>query len=485
MGTESRHLLGRFWLPSQPDRQLTGWLDLSGTRPIVTLNGQLTPAVEWKPTTDGNSIIGHPASEGFGTDPGVTIHGSLAEGSQKEVTIFNAITRSRTYEGIPIGEEIGGVHVLQGTWAVRGGLLTPDEKIVSASLRFTNLDEWINAKSVDAEFYFRPHHSASITYREPYPQTALVPTLGGSIGTRFASDLPSVQFNGMQIGHKSWIFFDNLNSTPESLLSTYVQPVLILASIMLNRRCYITEISITTEKDPWSLRVHHPIVRRDATDQPPRPGDHVINLRDVGIGAIARWIPRANALSPIPSIIYSAINDESSRTLESRLLELAAAAEGFDRRKHGDKESIFDKSLARKARKAARQYAEEIGGAELSTRIDQSLSHFNEPTYAERLHRLLDLTRDAVPGIAGNWKEWIKHVKEARNGYAHQLDRQGNPWEVELVLLESLRWILGAALLMEAGMSPRSIEEHFKKNQDYLFFKRRAKAMAPLIYGGS
>ncbi|GHE83379.1 hypothetical protein GCM10017786_13080 [Amycolatopsis deserti] len=479
---EGNHLLGKFWLADQPERQLTGWLDLSGARPKVTLNGQLTPAVVWTPSPDGAGAHGHPADDTF-SDGGLTIHGLLAEGARRAVTVFDAITRSRRYDMMAVNDDSDGVHVLQGTWLARGAHLDDNEEILSARIRFTNLDEWIGQSGVTGKVIYSPHNHVHLDYVEPHPEAVPIPAIGGTVGTQFATIPPRIEFNGAEVRHKAWIQFKDV-SLPSfaELLHRLVSPTLTLASVMMRKKCVLTELSILTGKDELSCEVSHPLVDSAAKDEGLKPGNRSLGLRDVGIGVVAEWIAKSDDFNPIPNIIYSTFGNDRARTLESELLELAAAAEGFDRRRFGE-EAVFDRVLAKSARRAAIQAAKEAAGEELAERLGRALANFNSLAYAERLRRLLQLTHSAVPEAAGNWDIWIKRVKEARNGYAHQLERGETQWEVELVLVESLRWILGAAILLESGVSAGSIADNLKNSQDYIFFKRKSRALAPQIYG--
>ncbi|HJQ45584.1 MAG TPA: HEPN domain-containing protein [Amycolatopsis sp.] len=479
-GTE--HLLGSFWLAGSRDQALTGWLDLSGKRPTVTLNGQLTPAMARN--VGGTGVeYGEPVDDTF-NDEKLTLHGYLAEGARRKVTILDAITISRRYNLFAVGDSSEGVHVLRGTWAVRGAHIEPNEEVVSSWFKFTNLDEWIGTNGITATVTLRPRKSVEIRYEEPSPVSASIPSSGeGTVSTQFLSvPDPDVFFNGAEIRHRSWIYLRNVHCSSFSvLLQEMVYPVVTLASVMMRRKCFLTEISILTNKDEYSLDVYHPILEPEAADDEYTPGRRTLGLRDVGITVLAGWISRSAKFNPIPNIVYSSYNDNATRTLESRLLELAAAAEGFDRRKYGD-EAIFERSVARKARRAAIGAARDVAGEDVANRVSQTMSFFNSPTYAERLRRLLTFTDSALPGVAGNWKEWIKRVKEARNGYAHQLDRPGDSWELELILLESLQWVLSAAVLLEAGVESEIIEKHLSDDEEYRFFRRKAKALAPAVY---
>jgi hypothetical protein len=118
-----------------------------------------------------------------------------------------------------------------------------------------------------------------------------------------------------------------------------------------------------------------------------------------------------------------------------------------------------------------------------------ALAHIDEPTYANRLRLLTELSRDAVPGATGDTPEWERRIRAARNGFAHQTvpasqddDRE---WQEYLVLLRSLRWVLTGALLLQAGLDPERLRERLQQHQPYQFLLRQARQWLPDLYPAS
>jgi hypothetical protein len=54
----------------------------------------------------------------------------------------------------------------------------------------------------------------------------------------------------------------------------------------------------------------------------------------------------------------------------------------------------------------ARRLGRDAVAAKVRQRVNDALLHLEEPTYAERLHFLTDLVRDAVPGATGETENW-------------------------------------------------------------------------------
>lgn len=484
--SDDSHLLGKFWLAESPDHQLTGWLDLSGSRPVVTVNGQLTPAMTSRAQNEDWDASEFADKEFDSVTH--TIHGHLAEGRKRKVTIAEAVSASRRYNMIldvdPEGEPSGGVHVFRGAWAARGAHISVDETIGSASIRFANIDEWVRSNGVTVEIVpGDPRRKVRISYEQPEADSAPIPGSGGRIATKFLRHHPEVRFDGAGVRQDAWLAFDDVEcASLDELLRVMVSPVLTLVSVMLDRKVGLTELEVLTEKTDDYLTVYHPMVTRNAAAVPIEPGYFFIGLPNVSLSNLATWISMAHIYAPVPNILYSALDLHPTGTLESRLLQLAACAEGLVRRQFADKR-IVEKAVAKKARNAARNAVEEAVGDEVAERVAQALAHFGDITYAERLNLLLDFTQDVVPEAAGDRSAWIKKVKNARNGFAHLLEGSTDSWEVSFVLLESLKWILGAALLLNAGISANAIKERLAAYEGYSFFKRQASALAHEVYG--
>lgn len=482
------HTIGRFWQAGSPEFHLPGSLDLSRTFPTVHLAGQLTPIVRWIDQGNG-SWQGEPVDAGF-KPPTSHLHGLLADTQDREITLFDSITSSRNYGPMAtLGKDAeNGSQSLQGIWLVQGAHIDPNEEILGGLLRFTNIDAWIGNNGITIERTGpKNRRRTTLHHTTPYPQTALIPGTGTSVGVSFDRQFATPTRDGVEIHQKTWIQFENLRGqTLPSFFENYVSPMVNFASIMLDQECVVTELLILTRASDNYLPVYHPVIKRDAVPQEIPLGSYYLGLPHISIGSVARWLHRSTTLDPVPNILVATLSaSRNQRTVESSLLELAACAEGLDRRMHQD-EAVFDPDIADKARRVALEAVKTVTKGEVREeilkRISDSLSHFNEASYSERLNRLIKFTDGCIPEAAGVTRKWTKTVVTARNGYAHLLNEPGNPWEVNLVILESLKWILGAVILIHAGISPATIKERLNKHQPYLNFKAKARELAPDIY---
>jgi hypothetical protein len=152
---------------------------------------------------------------------------------------------------------------------------------------------------------------------------------------------------------------------------------------------------------------------------------------------------------------------------------------------HQGDESAFDlETVAVIQRIAADAIRYELHGPlgdHAAKQATEKLQHF-EPTYKERLMRLIEYTQGCVPEAAGVAAKWARSLVSARNDYAHLLAESRNSWQTNIVLRDSLKWILGAAVMLYAGIGAEAIKKGLGRNESYAFFVRKSEHYAPEIY---
>lgn len=253
----------------------------------------------------------------------------------------------------------------------------------------------------------------------------------------------------------------------------------------MDRQCLVTRLLICTDKDELYNQVCHPLVREDHPMKPIKPENFYLRLLDINPSIVAASIAKLKDIDPVPRILADSLSRDSGRFLETDLLELAACAEGLDRRMHKDEGQIFEPDTVAKIQRVAADAVRcELRGPlgdHAAKQVRNKLQYF-EPTYKERLARLVGYTQDCVPEAAGVATTWIRSLAGARNEYAHMLPEYRNSWETNIVLRESLKWILGAAVLLHAGVGAEVIKQALGRYERYRFFTRKSKHFAPDIY---
>jgi hypothetical protein len=477
-----RHLLGRFWFAGREDQVLPGWLDLSGRRPVITVAGQFTPPVVM--TVVGDTIRGEAEPE-F-TSGSYVLHGNLSAGLRPQITMLGAQSHGRTMQmfGDLNAFSENGTEKFVGDALVKGAHVSPDGDVLKARFRFSHIDEWTNRSGVvKCDHDFEGQYPVDISYRLPESATAEIPGRG-SIRVQHHRGIPQVTAKGVSLEHRAWIEVDARADSLERMLSEFIYPTLNFVSVMLDRPCRLTDLAILTKEKGYFDTVYHPLVDRETSPKPIRAPYYYMGLPHVGIDSLARWIERHPALHPIPAVVAGSLDRARGMHLENELLELASCAEGLDRRMHG-KETIFNQDtiddIKRIACDSVRVGLRGEIGLEAARQLQMKLSFF-EPTYKERLNRLIEYTKECMPNAVGVAKIWIASLADARNDLAHLLPDPRNSWETNLILIDSLRWILGAALLRQGGIPEEVIKERLKQYETYQFFVRKAAHYAPGIY---
>ena len=177
------------------------------------------------------------------------------------------------------------------------------------------------------------------------------------------------------------------------------------------------------------------------------------------------------------------------RTVETGVLDLTTAAEGLARRLWPDWNWLTEEGAAAALETALAAVAEQ--GDEVVDTVRGALQHLREPSYPKRLLRLAERADDVVPKVVGRRTEegrpsrWKNAVVSARNDFAHRLDRgwlDEERLDQYLAVIGSLRWLLTAVLLLEAGLPADALADRFAQHQRYLLFLRQAREWHPDVY---
>jgi hypothetical protein len=208
----------------------------------------------------------------------------------------------------------------------------------------------------------------------------------------------------------------------------------------------------------------------------------ILQYGDVTPTALSTWLDRVELLGPLPSVVASSLRGPVQ--LETQVLVLSTVAEGLHRRLFPDVlrfptgEAITIAQAAVGAAAAVDPNAEQA--------VSGFLSHLHEVGYLRRLRDLGDVAESAAPGVIGKASAWRSIVYEARNDFAHR--RADLNWLDEadidryLVVALSLRWMLQAVLLLQAGLSPSLLRGRFATHTPYNLFLQQAHQWQPALY---
>jgi hypothetical protein len=324
----------------------------------------------------------------------------------------------------------------------------------------------------------------SVVHERQEPETADLPGTSARVVLDSVVAMPDPTVLGAAVARTAELRLEVPDGmTLDGLWRRFVSPLAVLLTLAVDADCAPVALHVYSEQEDRWLEVHRPELREPADDL--LHVDQVLLTRaGLGVEHLATWLAAPPCLRPIPSQVAE-VATAPDRTLANQLLEMAAAAEGLHRRLR-PKQRVMTRAQARAARRQARSAVTDPG---LRTRVAQALAHLDEPTYADRLRFLTELSRDAVPGATGDTPEWERRIRAVRNGFAHQTvptsqddDRE---WQEYLVLLRSLRWVLTGALLLQAGLDPERLGVRLQQHQPYQFLLRQARQWLPDLYPAS
>jgi hypothetical protein len=237
--------------------------------------------------------------------------------------------------------------------------------------------------------------------------------------------------------------------------------------------------------------VHVQVERPKQGPAPTKRPALALALHQISLPNLEGWYRLTRQVAPLTTVVAKAVT-ASNVNIETRVLNLAAAAESFHRELYNER--VLTKSQAKEIRRAAVAAVPELA----KERVEIALAHIGEATFAERLGQLLeglgpwadDLAGPRIDREKGSGRRgrdlWIKSVKDARNGTAHLLPHYAEDvvkYGSELyVLFESLRWLMTALVMQRIGVPISEVKSTAEGTSSYHLFRGRAGLYWPGIY---
>jgi hypothetical protein len=262
---------------------------------------------------------------------------------------------------------------------------------------------------------------------------------------------------------------------------SYLQPLISLLQLATAQPVGLMEYAVRDGAEgPW-LPVHS---RSQRAGDLKLSGRTLLTPRDLPIGVIKAWLDRVETLGPLPAGVASVVTMPPA--LETQILMLTTISEGLHRRVFPESKG-FPSEIADEIRAAATRAARDVNKAAADI-INGHLAHLDEPSYGRRLKELAADAEDIVPGITGKPNQWKKLIYGARNDFAHHAS---TGWMEEsdidryVTAALSLRWVLRAILLDQAGINRTLLRERFAHHQEYILFLEQARNWQPAVYPGA
>jgi hypothetical protein len=299
------------------------------------------------------------------------------------------------------------------------------------------------------------------------------------------------ELTGGSLSREVWLrLVDQPASTWQELDRDVLTPLSTLATMCVGSDCPPLQVDIgsDTETAPW-LAVHSSGVRPLLAERR-SPAHMLLTLGVLGLDRVAAWLDRSHVLGPLPPVVI-AVATNQVRNLETAVLELTTVAEGLARRLWPDWQRLSNEQADR-----ARQLAMEAlrdASSEVIAVAQGTLQHLEEPSYPQRLLALADRAGQAVPEILGRRTEggrpsrWKNPVVEARNDFAHRVDRgwlDEDRLDRYLIVSGSLRWLLTAVLLLETGLPAETLRGAVQHHQEFDVPRPRSTRTAGCVRRG-
>lgn len=202
-----------------------------------------------------------------------------------------------------------------------------------------------------------------------------------------------------------------------------------------------------------------------------------LDLNKLGLRVVANWLMQAQCLGPLPFLAVGNVGP-----LQSDAQMLATALEGLHRRLNPTA-TRFTASVTRKQLNRARHQASGAAVAALDGIVDatvakkaydEALSHVNQPSYAERLAKMLPRIEMLAPGLLGpSLTDWIADMKDLRNVQSHGLQNHDDFGEDEIsryyVMASSGRWALKILLLLALTDDDEQMKSALRNSDQFMY----------------
>lgn len=331
--------LAQWWEPRAPDSRLAGTLfqgDDGSFR--LSVDGHFAPSGERSDAADTTETSVSPSMDDLPLLLGVTKEGKLISLISCRVLKASGIAGfTKTTQEIKPELIAYDVH-----------FASMDEfRFNSLSMRYSNLDQWVDTSGFTTTFPQSDLYSVSVHYVKPEPITALL-TNGLTVGVFFSASGPG--FGGsrtqMHIEQHAWLKVSASDERPYEELIGTIRTVADLIALGIGQSMRPIEIRASafdseSTDDPrkWrSFKLHHnaePIAPVLAEVDAKRMLFSLNDIRSNFAAILQSWCSEREKIRPL-YILYFGTLRSPSMYVEHRFLNMFQALEAFDRRDHVD-----------------------------------------------------------------------------------------------------------------------------------------------------
>jgi ApeA N-terminal domain 1 len=440
---------GDWWLPSNPDRRVTGRLDLNGPILELTLDAALLPP--------GGAEQDFPV-----------IHGSDKGGF--ELTLLGAYS----IRDWPIGNWYVVNDALVG-----GHLSTAEANFAEASVVMDHLADWIPASGIEMSRTqnAEPGEKAlEVTYTVQAPLEGRI-TDGTDVRISTSPRIEYALGRGITVGYGAGVRWKYRNPLPtHEIVAQHVAPLQELVAWAVQQPVTVTAAYLRVQPDQEPMEWRRRWRKARESGEESRVGNTRFFASDLAptfADGLQRWLGLLNqstdAVDLMVSLLFSA-----PEYADTAVLLVAQSLEAYHRTSL-EKERWPGEIFEQRQHAVLSRFKDEED-RDLKTWLDEVLKFANGPTLAERLGDLHAKAEPVIGDLLALRPLWADRLKKMRNTYSHRGKQSRKYQPDELKEIARLgRIVFDVCLMLDLGLSVDTCRERVHQWSDYSFAMHDAR----------
>ena len=455
---DSFEYTGRWWLPSDPNTEVSGTVSYSGEDGILLdLVGTLDElgAKEWHPLVLG-----------------------LMRDEARFVTLVGC-RRARLHVAFPgfTSERFRAATVYVSRYGPH--FTHVDElRFRKVEVQYDHLPEWAGITGFQEHSYEDEHGRQRYRFEFVRPEPVVATTESGIVSVGFGFGYRGSVLREVSLSQSVSILIEVPEPLSfEDLYLRFIQPFRNLLTLATGKPNWTTNVEVRVENGS-SSRPSQVFFRTGHCQPTAKKGlplsDMLFSLSDIGADfevVVARWLSVAQDLDSVSNLFFG-VQYSPEMYLEHQFLNLVQAAEVYHRRRVGNE------ALKRDEYKRRRKLVLESAPSGCKQWLKGQLS--NEPHLEQRIKELTDETGAVLLPLVREAGQFAKRVARTRNYLTHynpQLRSRAVQDARLYELTRSLSFLIQACFLRELGLSAEQSASFFQRNSGYRFALTQAQAL--------
>jgi ApeA N-terminal domain 1/Apea-like HEPN len=443
--TEEFEYKGRWWVPDASDFEVRGTLKLIPNKEaILDLEG-IFKNLEGKYTMSEQSIILGITSE----DEYITLLECQPHGLRGDIhgLKFSSFRANKVFKGIHFTKP-------------------HDIKFTSVSVRYSNLDVWVDIKGFDMQLL--PDEDIVIKYKAPKP---VIANLNDDYKVSLIrAGFPNyVRENEVSIREKKYIMIETKEEKLLEEYETIIKHIQNFLSLGVTEPVYPLNIQGKSKNgktvDIYDLEMYINETTRDLLTS-----DMLFTLKSIADRfeeLLRNWIRKADLLDSVYILYFSTLFNPHLY-LEVQFLNLVHAIESYHSR------TMRDYDLPEKEFEKRKKIIIDSVPNDYKDYVESKLSS-NRPNLAKRLGEVFGKCTEVISNFVKDTGSVIDKVVKTRNYLIHRnpkLKSEAAKGDELIILTQKLKILIEICLLNELGFTFAEIKNLFLKNSQYEYFHR-------------